>query len=116
VEEFLGAFHRSPIVSATRATIDLEAIRRTMNRDGLVGALRGMGQGSQPYVADRLGELRSAVTWVTGADDDKYTAIAKDASHRCRDGSLLIVPEAGHNVVAERPDAIAVAIEGALRG
>jgi 2-succinyl-6-hydroxy-2,4-cyclohexadiene-1-carboxylate synthase len=116
VEDFLTSFHRSPIVSAPRATIDLESIRRATTREGLIGALRGMGQGSQPYVGDRLNELQGKVTWMVGAEDHKYAAIARQAHARCRHGSLVIVPDSGHNVVAERPDAVAAAIRSALEG
>ena len=112
--EYLKSFHDSPIVRAHRSTIDLEALRFGMAPEGLVGALQGMGQGSQPFVGDRLAELPMNVTWMAGAEDAKYAAIAREASARCRHGSLVVVADSGHNVVAERPDAVAAAITAAL--
>lgn len=114
VAEFLRSFHNSPMVQAHRSTVDLESIRLRMTRQGLVGALQGMGQGTQPFVGDRLTELPMNVTWIAGAEDAKYAAIAIEASTRCRYGSLVMVADSGHNVVAERPDAVAAAITAAL--
>jgi pimeloyl-ACP methyl ester carboxylesterase len=77
--------------------------RLLSSADGLARALIGYSQGSQPYLGDRLAELRVPTLIVAGADDAKYVAIA-ETMHRAIDGSqLAIIEGVGHAVVGEDP-------------
>jgi 2-succinyl-6-hydroxy-2,4-cyclohexadiene-1-carboxylate synthase len=79
---------------------------------GLAAALRGLGVGVMPPVWDRLGELAMPVTLVVGERDAKYCAIAGRMAGAIGDCRVDVVPEAGHAVQLERPDAVAAAITG----
>ena len=110
-EEFVVSFGKMPFLQAPRSSIDLQGIRLANRAEGVAGALRGMGQGSQPYVGDQLGRLDMPVIWVVGSRDEKYTAIAEKAAAACANGSVVIA-DSGHNVIAENPAAVAAVIMG----
>jgi 2-succinyl-6-hydroxy-2,4-cyclohexadiene-1-carboxylate synthase len=108
-EEFVLSFGNMPFLQAPPSSIDLQGIRLTNRSDGIAAALRGMGQGSQPYFGNELSSLEMPIVWVAGNRDEKYTAIAESAAAACPRGSLVMV-DSGHNVVAEDPGAVAAAV------
>ena len=74
---------------------------------GLAGALRGLGQGSMPYLGDRLASLGTPLTLVVGERDPDYLAAARAMAEAASRARLVVVPEAGHPVVGEAPEAVA---------
>ena len=82
--------------------------RRLLNSPhALAFTLEGSGQGSMPYVGHRLSELTMPVCYISGELDTKYTAIGAQYFgdvHR-------IVPQVGHNVHVEAPEAYRQIIE-----
>ena len=76
--------------------------RRLLNSPhALAFTLEGSGQGTMPYVGHRLGELTMPVCYISGELDTKYTVIGAQYFgdvHR-------IVPQVGHNVHVEAPEA-----------
>lgn len=79
---------------------------------GLAGALRLLGQGAQPYLGDRLGELAMPVLLMAGGDDRKYAALAEDMGRRLPRAMVAVAPGAGHALVGERPADVAALITG----
>jgi 2-succinyl-6-hydroxy-2,4-cyclohexadiene-1-carboxylate synthase len=79
---------------------------------GLAGALRLLGQGAQPYLGNRLGELAMPVLLVAGGDDRKYAALAEELGGRIPRAEVALVPGAGHAVVGERPADVAALLAG----
>jgi 2-succinyl-6-hydroxy-2,4-cyclohexadiene-1-carboxylate synthase len=77
---------------------------------GLAAALRGLGTGAMVPLWDRLGELRMPVVLVAGEHDDKFRAIAERMAAAIPDARVVVVPDAGHAVHLERPDAVAGAL------
>ena len=76
--------------------------RRLLNSPhALAFTLEGSGQGTMPYVGHRLSELTMPLCYISGELDTKYTAIGAryfgDVHH--------IVPQVGHNVHVEAPEA-----------
>lgn len=76
--------------------------RRLLNSPhALAFTLEGSGQGTMPYVGHRLGELTMPVCYISGELDTKYTAIGAQYF-----GDVYrIVPQVGHNVHVEAPEA-----------
>ena len=76
--------------------------RRLLNSPhALAFTLEGSGQGTMPYVGHRLSELTMPICYISGELDAKYTAIGAKYFgdvHR-------IVPQVGHNVHVEAPEA-----------
>jgi 2-succinyl-6-hydroxy-2,4-cyclohexadiene-1-carboxylate synthase len=74
---------------------------------GLAGALRLLGQGAQPYLGERLGELALPVLLVAGADDGRYAALARSMAEQMPNAEVALVAAAGHALVGERPGEVA---------
>ena len=85
-------------------------VRNENTAGGLASALRGLGQGSQPFVGDRLSELKMPVLTVSGARDEKYTRLAAEIADAVPDGRHVSIPDVGHNVVLETPDELAAVL------
>jgi 2-succinyl-6-hydroxy-2,4-cyclohexadiene-1-carboxylate synthase len=72
---------------------------------GLAGSLRGLGQGTQPYLGARLASITCRTLLVTGALDEKYGALASTMAAAMPDARHRIILKAGHNVHLEQPEA-----------
>jgi len=86
-------------------------VRNENTAGGLASALRGLGQGSQSFVGDRLSELKMPVLTVSGARDEKYTRLAAEIADAVPDGRHITIPGAAHNVILEAPGKLSAAIE-----
>lgn len=87
----------------TRSRLRAERLRR--DPGGLAASLRGMGTGVQPAVWSRLGELVIPTLVIAGADDAKYVDIARRMGAAIATAEVAIIPDAGHVVHEEQPDA-----------
>ena len=85
-------------------------IRMANTAQGLANALRGYGQGVQPVVWSDLPRLTMPVLVIAGAEDDRYRDIATRMAEQIPDAALVVVPDAGHNPLAEEPEATVDAI------
>jgi len=79
--------------------------RRDNDPEELARALTGLGPGRQPSLWGQLETVRASALVMTGALDDKYTAITRETARQLPAARHVLVPEAGHNVHAERPQA-----------
>lgn len=85
---------------------DREARARN-DASGLAAALRLLGQGAQPYVGDRLGELGLPVLLVAGGEDRRYADLAGRLGERISRATVAELAGVGHAVVGERPAVVA---------
>lgn len=110
-QAFLDDWYRMPLfVSLANHPETLaQMVERRQRNDPaeLARSLRGMGTGTQPSLWERLGGLRVHTLAVAGALDAKYVEVARRMAERSARIDAAIVPEAGHNVHAERPAAFA---------
>ncbi len=89
-----------------RAILDAQRARRLANRPaGLAGSLRGLGQGAQEYIGGRLAALARPTLLLAGALDSKYSALGRRMAHDISGAELAVIPDAGHNIHLERPEA-----------
>ncbi|RLT38722.1 MAG: 2-succinyl-6-hydroxy-2,4-cyclohexadiene-1-carboxylate synthase [Chloroflexi bacterium] len=79
---------------------------------GLARSLAGMGSGVQPSLWERLNELRMPALLLAGAEDAKFVEIAQQMAERIPSARLEVVPEAGHTVHWEQPDAFREIVVG----
>ncbi len=84
--------------------------RRSHDPRGLALAMRTLGLGSMPSYWSALSTLGVPTTVMVGALDTKFLSFAEPMVERLRVGRLLVVPEAGHNVVLGQPVAVARAL------
>lgn len=85
-----------------------ESLRRQRLRQdprGLANSLRGMSVGLQESLWKRLPELSMPILIIAGALDRKYCDIARTMSEAVPDARLNVIPDAGHAVHLERPNA-----------
>jgi 2-succinyl-6-hydroxy-2,4-cyclohexadiene-1-carboxylate synthase len=97
-----------PLDAAARAR--LAADRRAHgNPEGWARALTAFSTGAQPWLGDRLHEIRVPTVALAGSADAKFAALARRMATA---GPLTaeVVPGAGHALLAERPDAVAAAL------
>ena len=108
-EGFLEAWYRQPLFASLSFHEGLRArmieMRKRNDPAELARVLRGMGTGEMTPLWERLPGLGVATLAVTGAHDERYVAYAKRMARLSPGLSVAIVPEAGHNVHAERPEA-----------
>lgn len=71
----------------------------------LAHTLRGTGQGQTVYVGHAISELPIEILYVSGELDTKYTDIGQTIFGVCENVSHVIVPNVGHNVHVEAPQA-----------
>ncbi|MGI9584723.1 MAG: alpha/beta fold hydrolase [Acidimicrobiia bacterium] len=108
IDEFVDDWTERPLTSTKRLPEDRRktdrAVRLSNTVEGLGAALAGYGQGAQPNVWDRLGELRVPTLLIAGERDENYASIAKEMGSAIEDASVVIIPDAGHDPMADKPD------------
>ena len=102
---FTGLQHRGPEwVARDRAA------RLGNTAAGLAGALRALGQGAQPYRGDRWADVEIPVLLLTGEQDLRYTTLANQMGEQIEQSRVLVIPNAGHALLGEAPEAVADAM------
>ena len=110
IEWFTEHWGSQPIFDSQRSLpLDQRAAlrERRLRNDprGLAGSLRGLGQGAQPWLGERLASVRCPTLLIAGALDPKYVAIAQVMQERMPHARRVVIPDAGHNVHLEQPEA-----------
>ncbi|HUS17521.1 MAG TPA: 2-succinyl-6-hydroxy-2,4-cyclohexadiene-1-carboxylate synthase [Chloroflexia bacterium] len=108
VPAFVDAWERLPLWASqarlpAAARADLRAARLRNRPAGLANSLRGIGTGAQAPLHDRLPGLEMPVLLIAGAEDAKFSAIARAMATALPDAELAIIPDAGHCVHLEQP-------------
>jgi len=121
VASFVERWERLPLF-ATQARLPegvrsaVRAQRLRQRAEGLANALRGMGAGVQEPLHGRLGEIQAPALLLAGALDEKYVSIVQEMAALMPRARAVIVPDAGHAVHLERPDAFMQAVTEFLTG
>jgi 2-succinyl-6-hydroxy-2,4-cyclohexadiene-1-carboxylate synthase len=99
--------------AATRALWRAQRMANTPH--GLANSLRGAGAGVDEPVLDRLGTIVAPTLLLVGALDAPYLALGRVMEHALTNARLRAVPDAGHAVHLEQPDAFVRAVAAFLR-
>lgn len=105
---FLQDWYRKPLFAslAHHRLVETMVERRQDNDpEELARVLEGLGPGRQPSLWGELETVRASALVMTGALDEKYEAITGETAQELPKARRVLVPEAGHNVHAERPQA-----------
>jgi 2-succinyl-6-hydroxy-2,4-cyclohexadiene-1-carboxylate synthase len=97
-----------------RALARQHALRLRNNPMGLANSLRGMGVGQQEPVWSSLRELAVPVGMIVGERDVRYRAIAERMQRLLPDASTSVIPESGHSVHIDQPEAFVRVVKGQL--
>ncbi|AQQ52742.1 2-succinyl-6-hydroxy-2,4-cyclohexadiene-1-carboxylate synthase [Planococcus lenghuensis] len=98
--------------SAIRQAVREE--RLNQHPSGLAGSLYGMGTGAQAPYWDQLEQLACPVLLLTGTDDNKFTAIAREMKEQISRVTHIEM-EAGHAIHVEKPEEFATIIRQQLK-
>ncbi len=112
IEAFVAEWENLPLWDSQSADIkaSLRGNRLKNNPLGLANSLRGMGTGVQPYFGDRLAELTMPVLLITGEKDAKFRAIGAEMAQKIPHARLVVMPNVGHTVHLEAPEAYQEAV------
>ena len=110
VEAFVDEWLSRPMFAGLGGAASDRSLRLANTATGLADSLRHAGTGTQEPLWSRLAEIRIPVLVIAGAQDHKFVGIAHLLVEALPDATLTVVPDAGHNVVLEKPDPCADAI------
>lgn len=80
--------------------------RHQNNPKELARSLVNMGTGSQPSLWSELPQAKIPLHLIVGTSDPKFCAINQKMQHLCPTAQLHEIPNVGHNLHIEAPDAI----------
>ena len=101
----LWSSQRRNLTTAQRRQLKEQRLQNRPN--GLANSLRGMGTGAQPPLHDRLPSLQAPTLLLVGAEDRSFVTVNQQMAQSNPRVRLVMVPETGHAVHLERPDAFA---------
>ncbi len=119
VEQFIAEWESLPMW-ASQQSLSPEVLatqrgQRLANTPvGLANSLRGMGQGTQPSLWDRLGEVRAPTLLIAGALDTKFADLANQMHLGIPDAVVALFPDVGHAVHLESPGQFCEIVRGFL--
>lgn len=121
IHAFVERWERLPLWESQHALPDatraLLRAQREANQPGwLANSLRGAGVGADQPVLDRLSTIPAPALLIAGALDAPYVALGRLMERALPGARLTIVPDAGHAVHLEQPEAFAAAVIAFLRG
>jgi 2-succinyl-6-hydroxy-2,4-cyclohexadiene-1-carboxylate synthase len=112
IERFVDAWESQPLFARPGETANprTRAIRLRHDPRALARSLRVLGLGAMPNYWPALAALPMPVHLIAGAEDGKFCAIAERMRPLLARGALTLVPGCGHNLLVERPTAVAQAL------
>lgn len=109
LEAFLNSWTTAGITSVDHLSAEYHSwdrdVRSENTAEGLASALQGYGQGVQPCVWEELADLSMPVLLIAGEQDERYRAINEQMQALIAGAELSVVSGAGHNPLADQPDA-----------
>ena len=110
LEAFINRWENLPLfASQRRLPVDVQERHRSQrlrnNPLGLANSLRGMGAGAMEPVWDHLGKIIVPTALLVGELDEKYVRLAKEMSRAMPNARVHVVPDAGHAIHLEAPEA-----------
>jgi 2-succinyl-6-hydroxy-2,4-cyclohexadiene-1-carboxylate synthase len=110
-EPLLAAWDAQPVFGGRPGPQRLEA---SFERAALAEALRHWSLGRQTDLGPRLAAMETDITWVCGAQDEKFLAQARRGQGFLPASRLLEVPGVGHRVPHEAPEQLFLLMKGLL--
>lgn len=111
---FLDEWLDGPIAGTAHLDADARrrdrAVRSANTPSGLAAALRGLSQGTQPFVGDRVSELEMPLLTISGTADAAYTRLAREMATAAGQGTHISIDGAGHNVILDAPQTVTSAL------
>ena len=111
LQEFVQAWEALPLwATQARLAPELLAAKRrerlSHRAQGLAQSLRCTGLAEMPDYWHELSAPRQPVPLLAGAHDTKFSTLARHMAERIPHAELVIVPDAGHDLLLECPDLV----------
>jgi len=110
VETFVDEWLANPLFAGLDERSALRSDRLRNAAAGLASSLRTCGTGTQDSLWERLGEIRCPTLVLVGEQDAKFTDLGGRLTTAIPHGRLVVVPDSGHSVHLEQPDATVAAL------
>jgi len=107
--EFLNKWYQADLFKSLKTHPSFSELldRRHQNDpDELTRSLVSMGTGSQPSLWSELPQTKIPLHFIVGTADQKFCAINQKMQQLCPTAQLHAIPNIGHNLHIEAPDAI----------
>jgi len=119
ISAFVAEWERVPLLATAPHVAEGVRLRHTalrLDNDplGLANSLRGMGAGQQTPLWPVLPQLPARVVLIVGERDARYCAIAQRMHALLPASQLAVVPEAGHTVHVDQPEAFVGLVRAAM--
>jgi len=116
IDAFARAWQDQPLFASQRSlSAEVLAAQHQIRLDqdprGLSCALRQLGLGAMPCWRSRLSDIEVPVHLVSGAQDEKFSALASDVAAQLARATVERVPGVGHNPVLESPALVAETLQ-----
>lgn len=110
MEPFVDDWEKLPLFASQRRLPEalrrqIRAVRLTNDPLALAACLRGLGTGVQPSFWRALPTISHPTRLLCGAEDDKFVAINRKMLRALPEAHLDIIPDTGHTVHLEQPEA-----------
>ena len=120
IESFVDEWLAQPLFDSQRSLGEaFLAAQRNARLDNdaraLAAALRVLGPAAQPPLHEALAGVRVPVLLVVGALDQKFVQLAHALAQRLPQAEVCEIPNAGHAVHLEQPEALERAVHDFLR-
>lgn len=108
---FVAAWEGQPLF-ATQARLPTATLARqrqrrlTQRAEGMARNLACFGLAEMPETWTALTRWRGRLTWLAGALDPKFAAIAEQVKRKRPDTTMHLIPGTGHNLLLETPRAL----------
>lgn len=121
IAAFVAEWEQRPLFAGlarlpAEARAALREQRLNNNPVGLANSLRGMGTGAQPDLWPRVSSVAAPTLLIAGKQDAKFAALNMGLSVTIPKAALRLIPDAGHTVHLEQPEAFLATVMGFLEG
>lgn len=106
----LADWYAQPLFAGLRARPEFEQVlqrRLKLNPAGVAAAMRCWGASQMPNYWPELPRLQPPLLFLAGAEDLKYLQIGQEITRRLSRAQLQELPQAGHSLLLEAPEACA---------
>jgi 2-succinyl-6-hydroxy-2,4-cyclohexadiene-1-carboxylate synthase len=113
LQAFVAAWEAQPLFATQRelpaaVTAAHREARLRHDPQGLARSLEVLGLGEMPDCRAALARLTLPVTLMAGERDEKFLGLARELARALPHAALRVAPGAGHDLLLERPDLVAV--------
>ncbi|MGG6263602.1 2-succinyl-6-hydroxy-2,4-cyclohexadiene-1-carboxylate synthase [Leptolyngbya sp. AN03gr2] len=107
-DQFLINWYNQPLFQSIKAHPKFDQMLKERLRNDpieVARSLREMGTGMQPNLWEKLRSHQNPLLLMVGEYDRKFVALNQEMVSLCGTAELSIVPDAGHNIHFEEPEA-----------